>query len=136
MLSLSLLTSRIWLTIWVICLLLFTVRPASSESNDFSRWLAGLKRQALAEGISEKTLNTTLAEVRPNEFVLKLDRNQPEFKLTFDEYLHRVMPPVRIRIGREKLHKNIELLSKVAERFKVQPVFWWPCGGLKLISEE
>jgi len=112
-------------------LLLFTVRPASSESNDFSRWLAGLKRQALAEGISEKTLNTTLAEVRPNEFVLKLDRNQPEFKLTFDEYLHRVMPPVRIRIGREKLHKNIELLSKVAERFRVQPRFLVALWGIE-----
>lgn len=128
----SLLKRKIQFSAWAICcLLLFTGRPVSSAQDNFSRWLTGLKKQALSEGISEKTLAIALADVKPNDLVIKLDRNQPEFKLTFDEYLHRVMPQVKIRIGREKLHENYKLLYEVAEHFKVQPRFLIALWGIE-----
>jgi membrane-bound lytic murein transglycosylase B len=102
-----------------------------AASDDFSQWLATLKQQALSEGISAATIDDVLADVQPNELVLKLDRNQPEFKLTLTSYLNRVMPKSRIRSGRVKLRDNQRLLSDVAEKYRVQPRFLVALWGIE-----
>jgi membrane-bound lytic murein transglycosylase B len=55
--------------------------------------------------------------------VIELDRKQPEFTLTFQEYLDRVVPQSRIDRARDKLAQRRALLDEVAQRYGVQARF-------------
>ena len=57
--------------------------------------------------------------------------NQPEFKLTFRQYLTRTVPKNRVDTGRRLLRENKEILEKVSAEFKVQPRFLVAFWGIE-----
>ena len=79
-------------TLIKVCLLACAVAafPARAQVPEFSVWLEELRAEAIAAGISEATVDAALAGVVPIERVTELDRNQPEFTITFWDYLDRV----------------------------------------------
>jgi len=97
--------------------------PARAVTESFDEWLKGLRAEAQAQGISTATLDAALDGVRPDPRVIELDRSQPEFTLTFQEYLDRVVPEARVQEGRERMGQYKELLSKVSAKYGVQPRF-------------
>lgn len=97
------------------------VTPASTET--FGQWLEGLRLEARAKGIREATLDQVLSGLKPIPRVIELDRRQPEFTLTFRQYMGRVASAARVRKGRRKLRQNRPLLEKVARKYGVQPRF-------------
>jgi len=97
----------------------------------FEGWLIALKSEARAKGISEATLESAFQNVKPIKKVVKLDRNQPETKLTFKQYLQRVAPPFRINRGRKLLKKHSKLLGEIQEKFGVQPRFMVALWGME-----
>jgi membrane-bound lytic murein transglycosylase B len=52
----------------------------------FDEWLAALRQDARAAGVSERTLERALSDVAPIPRVIELDRRQPEGRMTFVEY--------------------------------------------------
>jgi membrane-bound lytic murein transglycosylase B len=100
--------------------------PQSSET-----WLADLRAEALVRGISQATLNEALSGLEPIPRVIELDRNQPEFKLTFAEYLNRVVPQNRVVTGRKKLREHQSLLTRISQRYGVQPRFLVALWGIE-----
>ena len=80
----------------------------ATRSPDFQAWLGDLRKEALSRDISAATLDAALSNVAPIPRVIELDRRQPEFTLSFDEYLTRVVPEQRIRLGRRLLAENVE----------------------------
>ena len=97
--------------------------PAQAKGADFQTWLAGLRAEASAKGISAATLDAALDGLTPRPRVVELDRKQPEFTLTFKQYISRVVPPARIRKGRRKFTENKAQLQRAGRRFGVQPRF-------------
>ena len=97
----------------------------------FETWLEGLRAEALAEGISPKTLDAALAEVVPIPRVIELDRTQPEKTLTFQQYMERVVPNSRVEKGRQLLQQNAAQLSAVRDVFNVQPRFIVALWGIE-----
>lgn len=97
------------------------VPPPTPVLPDFEPWLAELRREAEAAGISAATLDAALTGIKPLERVVELDRKQPESLYTFEEYLVRVLPERRIAVGREKLETHRALLEKVSAEFRVPP---------------
>jgi membrane-bound lytic murein transglycosylase B len=93
--------------------------PAARADDSFAAWLAGLRREALARGIAGRTLDRALSSVRPIPAVIEADRRQPERRLTFAEYRHRVVNDRRIGRGRELLGLHRDLLGRVEARFHV-----------------
>ncbi len=87
--------------------------------EDFAAWLQGLRRDALAQGIGAATLDQALTGLQPIPEVIELDRSQPEFTLTFQEYIDRVVPQARIDRGREELATNRDLLARVSRQYGV-----------------
>lgn len=87
--------------------------------EDFASWLAAVKSDAQAHGISQTTLDTALSDLQPIDRVLELDRKQPEFTLTFEEYLDHVVNPTRVETGRLLLADQKRVLAAVAKRFGV-----------------
>jgi len=104
-------------------LLTLALPAAAAESGAFDAWLSALRTEAAGRGISAPVLDAALGEVEPIPRVLELDRKQPEFTLTFEEYLERVVPDRRVRQGRRLLAQHRDLLESVADRYHVQPRF-------------
>lgn len=90
-------------------------------AQPFDLWLEDMRMEALSRGISRATVDEALGEVEPIPRVIELDRSQPEFTLTFREYLARVGSDDRIAKGRERLAKYRSLLNSVSAEFGVPP---------------
>ncbi len=86
---------------------------------DFDAWLRELRAEARKKGIGEATLDAALNGIRPIPRVIELDRNQPEFKLTYRQYMERVVPQTRIEKGRRMLAENRALLAPIAAKYGV-----------------
>ncbi|MBS0525855.1 MAG: lytic murein transglycosylase [Proteobacteria bacterium] len=85
---------------------------AQSADAKFSGWLAGLRAEALRAGVDQGTLDSAFASIEPIPRVLELAHNQPEFKMTFDEYMAVVVSPERVARGRALIKENRGLLSR------------------------
>ena len=93
---------------------------SNTNAEDFNTWLDKLKTEAKRQGISQKTIDNSLIGIKPIPRVIELDRKQPEFTLTFAEYLKRVVSDRRIKIGKSKLKKHGELLRQISAKYEVQ----------------
>ena len=107
-------------------------RFAGADNHiSFSDWRAELRTEALAKGISVKTFDTAFAGIAPIERVLELDRSQPEFTLTLETYLNKVVSATRVKKAREKLEEHRAILKEVSEKFGVQPRFIVALWGIE-----
>jgi membrane-bound lytic murein transglycosylase B len=110
----------------------FIMLPAlCSADNDFTEWLDALRAEAMAKGISESTLDTALAGLKPIPRVIKLDRNQPEFKKDFWSYLKMTVTATRIKKGRKLLQEHSDLLERIKNQYGVQPRFLVAIWGME-----
>ncbi len=90
----------------------------SFAHNNFEKWLIDFKAEAISKGISEETLKV-LNNAKPSKKTIKLDRNQPEFKLTFQEYKSKVVSDYRINKAKIEYKKNKPLLDKIEKKYGV-----------------
>ena len=111
------------LILGIICssLIFCSISPVEGQESSFKTLLASLRKEALDSGISQKTVDAALTGLQPISEVIERDRNQPESKLTLNEYLSRIVSEERVTRGRMKLGKNSNLLARVSERYGVQP---------------
>lgn len=99
------------------------MRPAGADEagDKFAAWLNGVRAEARAQGVSEPTLAAAFEDLQPDPRVIKLDRRQPEFTLTFVEYLDRVVTVDQVANGRRELETHRALLDEVSARYGVPP---------------
>ena len=112
---------------------LLAMVPASGHAAeaDFATWLKALRAEALAKGINANTLDRALVGLTPIKRVIELDRRQPEFTLTFDQYINRVVPARRVRKGQAKLAEHRKLLIEIGKKYGVQPRFIVALWGIE-----
>jgi len=96
---------------------------AREASKPFGPWLDELKAEAARKGIRAQTLDAVIPTVKPIPRVIELDRRQPEFTLTLQQYINRVVPNSRVKKGRSKFRENATLLTEIGRKFGVQPRF-------------
>lgn len=102
-----------------------------SSGRAFKDWVKALRTEARTAGISDKTLDSALAGVKPVEKVIKLDRHQPEFTRTFRDYLSRRVDKKRVMRGRALLPEYRGLLEKICEKYGVPPRYLIAFWGLE-----
>ncbi len=66
-----------------------------------------------------------------NKRVIENDKCQPEFTLTFSEYIDKRISDLRIKNGLDKKSKYSNLLSKIKSKYDVQPRFILSIWGLE-----
>ena len=103
----------------------------SDESIDFEKWKKKIKIEALDSGISSKTFNLSFKDVKLIKRVIELDRNQPEFKLTFEDYLSKVVNANRRKAAKIKLNENLKILDEIEKKYKVQKRFIIALWGIE-----
>ena len=104
--------------------------PCKSDTT-LDNWKEKLKIEAIEKGISKNTLDLAIDDFKPIKRVIELDRRQPEFTLTLDQYLKRVVPSRRIKKGRLMLAKNNKILEKIGKKYSVQPRFIIALWGIE-----
>lgn len=115
--------------IFVFLLLFLPLNAFAAEP--FEQWLAGVKRDAAAQGISQQTIQAALSGVQPIERVIELDRKQPEGTMTFAKYRKRVISDARVRKGRILLKEHAAALNAASERFGVPPQYIVALWGIE-----
>ena len=112
-------------------LFFFEISPTGARAGDFESWLNSFRAEALEKGISKETLDRSLTGINPIPRVIELDRRQPEFTLTYKDYIKRVVTKTRIAKARKLYDSNRALLSKVSKKFHVQPRFIVALWGIE-----
>jgi lytic murein transglycosylase len=93
-----------------------TILPARA---DFRDCLASLRSAALADGITAATFEHATADLQPDMDLLKLEGNQPEFRIPIWHYLAGLVDDERVADGRAAIKQNAKWLALAEERFGV-----------------
>jgi lytic murein transglycosylase len=113
-----------------------TPAPAGANANaptvpcggDLSAFLAGVKTEAMAAGVSSDAVDRTLAGAQIDQKVLARDRAQGVFKQTFLEFSQRTVSQARLDIGRKKMQQYADVFKKAEQDYGVPPgiitAFW------------
>jgi peptidoglycan lytic transglycosylase B len=107
------------------------VPAARAADEDFTRWLGGVRQEALSAGINPATIDRAFDGLEPLARVIELDRKQPETTITFEEYLSRIVDAKRRHAAREHFAENRALLAEVGRRYGVQPRFIVALWGIE-----
>ncbi|BFT29829.1 lytic murein transglycosylase [Alteromonas sp. D210916BOD_24] len=97
-------------------------KNALSEAG-FSDYLANIKREAVAQGMDINWLDGVFSDIRFRPTVVKSDKNQPERKITLDNYLKTRVPDWKVTKAVEAYTHHKALLDEVGARYGVQPRF-------------
>jgi len=104
--------------------LLLLAQPAyaarcGNTASGFSTWLKQFKKEARRKGISRRTLNRSLRGVRYDRSVIKKDRGQKHFKLSFSKFYKMRVSPGGLKKGRQMMRRHARLLRRIEKRFGV-----------------
>lgn len=117
----------------ILALVLTLGWSAASHASEqpFEAWLQDLRAEAAGKGVDADILDAALAGVKPIPRVIELDRKQPEFTLTFAQYLDRVVPQSRKNRAKARYQKHQPLLEEIGQRYGVQPRFIVALWGIE-----
>jgi membrane-bound lytic murein transglycosylase B len=98
--------------------------PPPPDSNQarpsFSEFLAGVRAEALTQGIRQEIVDEALGQIdEPVPVVIERDRAQAETVFSLETYVARLLKPKVIATGREKFAEHKALLDQVSQRYGV-----------------
>jgi len=102
----------------ILIFLLFIQNNANSES--FDDWLAKFKKRAQKEGVSLKTIDLSLANVKFLPKVIEYDRYQPEFYEDTITYISKRTSNKKVSQGLDLYKKNSEFINHIENEFKIE----------------
>jgi len=85
----------------------------------FAEWLAALRQEAIARGITAKTVEAVLSNVEPLVVVVERDRTQAELTLTFDQYVKRRLTATFVATGLKMARQHKALLRQISAKYGV-----------------
>ena len=85
-------------------------RDCGNTGAGFQQWLARFKQQAVAQGIPRRVVERALGGVQYSNYVIKLDRNQHSFKLSFDRFW-------RLRVNNALIRKGCRMMKRYRRTF-------------------
>ena len=100
------------------------VHHVAFAQQNWNEWVAGVRVEALQQGISPKIFDEAFAGIHePSHQIKGLLHSQPEHRLTFIKYRNTRVDNYRIAIGRKEYKKNQAVLEAVAKQYGVNPCF-------------
>ncbi|MGE0023739.1 MAG: lytic transglycosylase domain-containing protein [Hyphomicrobium sp.] len=90
-----------------------------SSAGGFGKWLAGFRQQAAGQGISASAIDAGLGGVTYDPRIIRLDRNQKSFKLSFEQFYARRVGSALVGRARARLRKHAALFDRIEHTFGV-----------------
>jgi membrane-bound lytic murein transglycosylase B len=116
----------------VLLVLFFAVVGVQAQPMPWSDWLQEVKSEAISKGIRPEVVDSVFTRLKkPSPRVLKLDRTQPERRITFLKYRNTRADAYRIKIGQRKYKKYRTQLDEIAQQYGVSPCFILSFWGLE-----
>lgn len=122
---------RFTATVTILAAFLAIVPPAAWAAKcggDFGRWLADFKRDAAAQGISQRVISQALDGVTYDPRVVRKDQAQQVFSQDFLQFSDRMVAQYRLTKGKQLIKKHGSTFDRVKKDFGVPaPVivgFW------------
>jgi len=95
--------------------------PRCRNTGSFDAWLAGFKREAAAQGVSQRAISAALDGVTFDPAIIRRDSGQGVFQQSFLQFAGRMTAAGRYQNGLIKLKQNAALLSRIEQKFGVPP---------------
>lgn len=98
------------------------VAPISAQYNSvpFAVWLDEFKAEAVKKGIPQTVVDNAFRDIVPNDTVVRLDRKQPEDKISWTQYkTNTALNSGRIARGRKQMAQHADLLQKISATYRV-----------------
>ncbi|MDR8523640.1 lytic murein transglycosylase [Shewanella fidelis] len=103
----------------------------AAEQPNWASCVAELQQKAKSEGLSQQTIDSTLANVKYVPRVIELDNKQPEFSQSFENYFTKRVTDWRVAQGRKLYKEHKVLLDKLAKQYGVPPQYLLAFWGLE-----
>jgi len=101
------------------------------NTGSFDAWLAAFKRDAAAQGISQRAIAAALDGVTFDPEIIRRDSGQAVFQQSFQQFAGRMAGGGRYQNGLKQLKANAGLLSRIEQRFGVPPAVVTALWGLE-----
>lgn len=88
-------------------------------AGGFGPWLASFKKSAAAQGLSPSAIDTGLAGVTYDPRIIRLDRNQKSFKLSFEQFYARRVGSALIGRARARMRTHAATFDRMERSFGV-----------------
>ena len=121
----------------LVAALVVTLSSAASAADcgesgaGFDAWLQRFKSRAAAQGISPAVISSALAGISYDATVVRLDRSQRSFKLSFEEFYARRVGAGLMRRGQSLMRTHHATLARIEQRFGVPPPILIAIWGLE-----
>ena len=108
----------------MVALMAGSVTGETSQSSipppvDMAGFLKGVRKEALAAGVSAATFDRATRDMEADQQVLALTAAQPEFVRPIWEYLDRAVSETRISTGQERLAQYADTLAAIERTYGV-----------------
>lgn len=101
------------------------------EQQYFADYIDALKLYAKGQGINNETIETAFNDVYYVEHVISADKNQPEKKVTLDEYLARAVSPARVKLAKQKYLQYHSKISNATSLTQVPQTYILALWGVE-----
>ena len=101
--------------------------PAGPQGT-YDAWLAGFEREAVAQGVSQRTIAAAAPSLTYDQHIVNIDRGQRVFTQTFLQFSDRMAAAYRIQRGQALIKTNAAVFARIEQQYGVPaPVivaFW------------
>ena len=113
----------------VVMMLIGTLLYAQQVS--WNVWVSHLRKDAISQGISPKLFDKVFKGLKPGKRHIRLDRTQPEKRLTYLKYRNSRIDAFRIKIGRSRYKKYGRLVNEIGDHYGVDPCIITSIWGIE-----
>lgn len=106
---------------------------ASIANEDFIQCKDNLTKRAQSAGFSAYITQTVINNISPIERVIVLDKKQPEFTQTLEQYIKARVTAYHVRVGKDKLKKNKILFDRLEKEYGIPRQYLVSFWGLETV---
>jgi lytic murein transglycosylase len=106
---------------WLVLALGIIPVPAYAAApcgGDFGTWLQGIKQEAATDGVSQRTIQSALANLTYDPTIIARDHAQGVFQQSFEQFSGRMVPP-RLARARLMLQQYGSVFVRIEQQFGV-----------------
>ncbi|MGA7431758.1 MAG: lytic murein transglycosylase, partial [Xanthobacteraceae bacterium] len=95
----------------------------------YEKWLADFEREAMAQGVSQRTIATAAPFLTYDQKIVNIDHGQRVFSQTFLEFSDRMAAGYRIQMGAAKIKTYAPVFARIDQQYGVPApviVAFWP----------
>jgi lytic murein transglycosylase len=123
--------ARLWRGWPILALLALAGYGGRAGAESFEKFLAALRTDAAAQGISQMTFDRAMAGLTPDPAVLAAMQREPEYGKPMSDYLASLVSPARVATGAQKCAQWSATLQAIERRFGVEPTILVAIWGVE-----